>query len=246
MTETSILPGAEPATGEGVDMVPPGVSAEDTDGGDRRKLLIIGAIVGAIVLAAAAYMLLHKSSSSTEPFVPRPATGAVRAVTPSHAPNPSKGDGSPKTLPKKANHPNVRDPFDPLVTAPVTTGGAPASTTKVTAPTAAPTTPPGTGTAPLPAPTPPTTTTTGTGKPATGGPKWIELMNIHGRSAVFDVGYAHHSFRKFVVQAPTPNSSHGTVFDKVFALIGVQNGQATLQIGDATPFDLAEGVSHTV
>ena len=227
MTETSILPGAEPSTDEGVDMVPPGTGPEESDGGHRRRLMIIGAIAGVIVLAAAAYMLLHKSPSTPAPFVPR--SGAVHTTTPSHAPKPSKGNGNPKTLPKKANHPTVRDPFDPLILAPVTTNGAPT-----------------TGTAPVPQPTAPTTTTPGSGNPANGSPIWIELMKTRGRSAVFDVGYAHHSFRKFVVQAPKATSQHGTVFDKVFALIGVQNGQVTLQIGDATPFDLAKGVSHTV
>jgi hypothetical protein len=242
MTETSILPGAEPSTDEGVDMVPPGTGPEEPDDGHRRRLMIIGAIAGVIVLAAAAYMLLHKSPSTPAPFVPR--SGAVHTTTPSHAPKPSKGNGNPKTLPKKANHPTVRDPFNPLLLAPVATNGAPASTTKVTAPTTAPV--PTTGTAPVPQPTAPTTTTPGSGNPANGSPLWIELMKTRGRSAVFDVGYAHHSFRKFVVQAPKATSQHGTVFDKVFALIGVQNGQVTLQIGDATPFDLAKGVSHTV
>jgi hypothetical protein len=245
MTETSILPGAEPATGEGADMTPPGIGAEETDGRDRRRLLIIGAIVGAIVLAAAAYLLLHKGSSSPAPLVAPAAAGPASVTTPSKAPKPGKNSGNPKTLPKKANRPDVRDPFNPLVVAPVTTGGAPASTTTVKAPSAGSGTAP-TSTTPVTTPTSPSSTTPGTGKSTSGGPLWIELMRVHGRSALFDVGYAHHSFRKFVVQAPTPSSSQGTVFDKVFALIGVQDGEATLQIGDATPFDLAKGISHTV
>jgi hypothetical protein len=36
------------------------------------------------------------------------------------------------------------------------------------------------------------------------------------------------------------------VFDKVFALIGIQRGVATIQIGDATPFDLTTGIAHSV
>lgn len=246
MTETSILPGAEPSTDEGVDLIPPGTGPDETDGGRRRQLMIIGAVVGAIVLAAAAYMLLHKGPSTASPFVPRPASGALHSTTPSQAPQPAKGDGNPQNLPKKANRPTVRDPFNPLVLAPVAPNGAPASTTKVNAPTTVPTAPT-TGTTPVTQPTTPPTTTPGSGNPTSGSPIWIELMNIrHGRSAVFDVGYAHHTFRKFIVEAPKATSQQGTVFDKVFALIGIQNGQATLQIGDATPFDLAKGVSHTV
>jgi hypothetical protein len=113
----------------------------------------------------------------------------------------------------------------------------------VTNPSTAPTT--GTGTSPVTTPTTPTTTTTGTGK-TSGGPQWIQLMSVHGQDATFNVGYAHHKFRRFTVSAPKAGSTTGTVFDKIFALIGVQSGEATVQIGDGTPFDLETGISHTV
>ena len=77
-------------------------------------------------------------------------------------------------------------------------------------------------------------------------PQWIQLKRIHGRTAVLDVGYRHHKFRRYAVQAPPPGSQQGTVFDKIFALIGIQNHTATIQIGEDTPFDLTKGVSHVV
>jgi hypothetical protein len=243
MTETSILSGAAPSTDAGIDMVPPGTGSDESEGGNRRRLLILGAIAGVIVLAAAAYMLLHKSSSTPTAAPPVPSTTVVHHAAPPKTPK-GKGHGGKSTsLPKKANHATVRDPFLALVTAPVQTTGGAASTTTVTAPTA-----PTTGTTPVVTPTTGTTTTTptkGGGKTA-GAPLWIQLTRTHGQAATFKVGYAHHKFRLFDVQAPTPTSNSGTVFDKVFALIGVQNGQATLQIGDATPFDLSEGLSHVV
>jgi hypothetical protein len=241
MTETSILPGAAPSTDAGLDMVPPGPPSDEPEGGNRRRLLILGAIAGVIVLAAAAYMLLHKSSSSPTVASPVTSTGVVHHATPK-APKPPnrKGHaGKGTSLPKKAKHQTVRDPFEALVTLPVQTTGGATSTTTVPAPTTS------TGTTPVVTPPTTGTTTKGSGKTA-GGPQWIQLTGTHGQTAIFKVGYAHHKFRLFDVDAPKPSSNTGTVFDKIFALIGVQNGQATLQIGDATPFDLTMGVAHVV
>jgi hypothetical protein len=262
MTETSILPGATPLTESGIDMVPPGTGVEESEGGgDRRRLMIIGAVVGLLVVVAAAYMLLHKGSSpSNDTFVPQsshaapPAAAKAVEAAPTGSGNGTaegsssgKGNGTPTTLPKKAKAPQVRDPFKPLVVAPVTGGTSTGTTTTtVNAPsTPTVTTPAGTQTTPPVQSSTPPPTTTGHGT-VQGSPLWVQLMRVNGDRASFRVGYAHHKFRTYHVQAPTASSSQGTVFDKVFALIGIQNGQATMQIGDDTPFDLSKGISHSV
>jgi hypothetical protein len=84
-------------------------------------------------------------------------------------------------------------------------------------------------------------------KTPAGQPLWIRLVSTNGdKSATFDVGYPHHKFHRFKVLAPPPSATRGTVFDKVFALLGIQSGTVTMQIGDATPFDLSTGVAHSV
>ncbi|MBV9486435.1 MAG: hypothetical protein JO246_10290, partial [Frankiaceae bacterium] len=162
--------------------------------------------------------------------------------------------GKPATLPKKAKKTSVRDPFKALVLAPVATSGTAESTTTVNAPGGSQnttTTNDGTTTTPVTQPSQPVTpsqpptTPPGHGK-TSGAPLWIQLMHVTGDRATFNVGYAHHKFRKFVVQAPKASAQRGTVFDKIFALIGIQNGAVTIQIGDDTPFDLTKGVSHVV
>jgi hypothetical protein len=261
MSETSILPGAAPAD-SGLDIAPPGTGPADDGegGGDRRRLLVlVGAVFGVIILGAAAFLLLHKggSSSDNSTFVPHsitPAGSTPNGTTPTKAPSGSGNNSGhqPKTLPKKAKNNNVRDPFKALVLAPVDTSGGAQSTTTVTPASTEPTAPDTQPTAPVdtnpstaPSSTPPSTSTHGSGK-TSGPPLWLQLMGVHGQKATFKVGYSHHKFRKFVVGAPEATDAAGTVFDKVFALIGVQNGQATVQIGDDTPFDLTKGVSHVV
>lgn len=259
MSETSIISDAAPLAESGIDMVPPGTGVEESEGGgDRRRLMIIGAVVGLLVVVAAAYLLLHKGSpaSSDSSFVPHsthaapPASSGKAPATGTKAPATGSATGkvatTPVKLPRKAKAPQARDPFKPLILAPVAAGaGGATTTTTVTAPTAAPTgstqtTP--TGTVPAPAPS---QTTTGHGT-TQGTPLWIQLMSVKGDQATFKVGYAQHKFRRFIVQAPKAASSTGTVFDNVFALIGIQNGQVTIQIGDDTPFDLSRGISHAV
>jgi hypothetical protein len=243
MTETPILPGGGVATDDGVDMVPPhdDVDSAEGSGDNRRRLLILGAVAGVIILAAAAYFLLfHKSSSTpTAAVVPHGVFHSAPATTTHHVvkKTTTKTHKAPTSLPKTAKNPTVRDPFLALVTAPVVTTGSAASSTTVTAPTTAPTT----GTSPSPSPT--TGTGTGTGK-SSNAPQWIQLMSIHGRNATFKVGYPHHTFRKFTVEAPSASSDQGTVFAKIFALIAVQAGEATVQIGDGAPFILQEGLAH--
>ena len=90
---------------------------------------------------------------------------------------------------------------------------------------------------------PPSTGNQGT----SGAPLWVELLSVQGtRSATFDVGYAHHKFRRFKVIAPSPTSARGTVFDGEFALLGIQGDTVTIQVGDDTPFDLTPKVAHSV
>jgi hypothetical protein len=238
MTETPILPGGATATDDGVGMLPthPDVDGSDGDGGNRRRLLILGAVAGAIILAAAAYLLFHKGSSSTPGATVVP-HGVVSAPAKTHSAGKTH-KGTTTTLPKVAKHQAARDPFLPLITAPVSTGGTtPVSSSTVPATSPTPSTPVTT-----PTPTPSPTTSTGTG--TSGGPLWIQLTGASGKTATFKVGYAHHKFRQYTVQAPKASSDQGTVFDKIFALISVQDGEATVQIGDAAPFILTTGVSH--
>ena len=90
------------------------------------------------------------------------------------------------------------------------------------------------------------TPTTGAGGVTThGDPIWVELVATHGvKSAVFNVGYQNHKFRRFTVAAPAAGSTQGTVFDNEFSLLSIQGNEVTLQVGDDTPFDLRKGVSH--
>jgi hypothetical protein len=242
MTETPILSGGGTATDDGVGMLPtpPDVDGVDGDGGNRRRLMIIGTVAGLIILAAAAYLLLHKGSSSTPSAVavPKGVVHSAPAKPPTKA-KVTKHKGGSSTLPKVAKHQAVRDPFQALITAPVQTTGGAVSSTTVTAPTTAPST----GTSPSPNPSPSNSTPPATGK-TSGGPLWIQLTSAGGSTATFKVGYAHHKFRRFTVQAPKASSDQGTVFAKIFALISVQAGEATIQIGDAAPFILTTGVSH--
>jgi hypothetical protein len=238
MTETPILPGAATSTDDGVGMLPthPDVDGIDGEGGNRRRLIILGAVAGAIILAAAAYLLFHKSSpaSTAATVVPRGVVASAPAKAHSGG---STHKGGTTTLPKKAKHQAARDPFLPLITAPVDTGGSPVSSSTVPATSPTPSTP-------VTTPTPTPTTSTSTGPTTSGGPLWIQLTGASGKTANFKVGYAHHKFRTYTVQAPKASSDQGTVFDKIFALISVQDGEATVQIGDAAPFILTTGVSH--
>jgi hypothetical protein len=238
MTETPILSGGATATDDGVGMLPapPDADGVDSAGGNRRRLMIIGTVAGVIVLAAAAYLLLHKSSPSTPTAAVVP-HGVVSAPASTHPAAKTKTHtGGTTTVPKVGKKQTVRDPFLPLIAAPVDTGTSTGSTT-VPAGSTSPTTPVTT-----PTPTPTSTTSTGTGN--TGGPQWIELMSTNGNTAVFRVGYAHHTFHNFKVQAPKASSDQGTIFAKIFALISVQTNEATIQIGDAAPFVLQTGTSH--
>jgi hypothetical protein len=253
MSDTSILPGSElpPGGGGGDGQVPYPSDFDEGGGGDRRRLLIIGGVAGLVLVLVAAYLLLHGGGGSGGTPTGAVARGTPNAslTSPSPTPQPS---GSAKSgtnpagtkLPKKTKTVLATDPFKPIFVVPSTGGGAPVGSVSVpggagaagasgggfTFPTS-----PSDGGAPTAAPT------------IDGPPLWIELIRVNGESdAVFDVGYAHDKKFQFDVTAPAAASVQGTVFDEEFALLGIQNGEATVQVGDATPFDLRTGISHPV
>jgi hypothetical protein len=233
MTEHSILPGnsdnAPPPSGDQWDSDDGGAA-----GANRRKLFIAGGVAGVAVIAVAAFMLLHGGSSpaaSSSAVVPH---GTVKApvVAATHA-----GTKSTK-LPKKSKVQAGRNPFIALYTAPVTTGTAVGGTTTVgSSPTPNPT-----ASAPAGGPTtPPTAPPVG----PLGVPTYLQLLSTHGtQSATFRVGYKDHKFKQYKVDAPSADSSTGTVFAVDFALIRVKDNIATLQIGDGAPFQLSPGIAR--
>jgi hypothetical protein len=164
----------------------------------------------------------------------------------------SKGHHGVTTLPRTSSRQTVRDPFTALVLAPAAGSTQQGATTTVPAPPVAPvvtSTQPSTNTGSG-------TTGTGTGSSGSGTPVvttpksqplWIRLVSTNGdASATFDVGYSHHKFHRFRVLSPSARARQGTVFDKIFALIGIEHGVVTVQIGDATPFNLVTGLAHRV
>ncbi|HVV75538.1 MAG TPA: hypothetical protein VHC43_05830 [Mycobacteriales bacterium] len=245
MSETSILPTA--ATG-GQDTgvpVPPGLD-DDNGGDDRRRLLIIGGIIGIVVIAIAAYLLLKGGGSSGSDT----STGAVPRGTPAASVSPAatapasghggaSGNGSNKAgtvLPKKSKTKLGRNPFVPLVTDDTGGAGTPVSTSTVQpAPT----------TAPVGVPTSPTAG--GGPSESFGAPKAVRLLRVRGdKSAVFDVFYAHKKVFRYDVLAPSSSSPRGTEFAQDFALLGIQGQEVTIQVGDATPFDLRPGATRNI
>jgi hypothetical protein len=243
MTETSILPGAEPAAESGHEAPPPVAGTEETEGSgaNRRILMIAGAVGAVIILAAAAYLLLHKSSSSTPALVPPASTGSTAPAP--HAVTVHKKTVKTKTvhLPKVQKHPTVRNPFIPLVVAPDASEAAPASTTTVTGSSTTTTTNPATSTTgSSTSTTAPTVTTHVIG---IGSPQTIQLVTTGGTTATFDVAYNHNVVRQFVV---TSTSGSGTEFAKVFTLTKINGSHVTIVIGDGSPITLQPGVVHAV
>jgi hypothetical protein len=238
MTENSILPGnsddAPPPSGDQWD------SDESAAGANRRKLFIAGGVAGAAVVAVAAFMLLHGGSSAStanSAVVPHGTVKSPVVVASSHA-------GTKSTrLPKKSKVQAGRNPFIALYTVPAATGtevggtttvgATPAPDPTVSAPAGGPTTPPTTGpTAPPVGPL--------------GVPTYLQLLSTKGtQSATFRVGYSHHKFKQYKVDAPSADASSGTVFGVVFALISVKHNVATIQIGDGAPFQLSPGIART-
>ena len=258
MTETTLLPGTAPDQ----TAIEAPVEFDQSNGGDRRRLMALGAGAGVVVIAAAAYFLVfHKSSTADSGPVTIPGrhvgVGALAHGVTTPAVAAGRSVGTPGTkLPKPAKHVSAgRDPFKALVVAPATGGSQAGPTTQVAGQTSAqastPAAPSGTTASTTPVVVTPPSSNPGsgpqTGGGTTGAPQYIQLMSTKGeRSATFKVGYADHRFRRFVVHAPKATSTRGTVFDGEFALIGIQDGQVTLQVGDATPFDLSRGIARTV
>ena len=222
------------------------------DADNRRKLAIVGAVVAVLVVFVVAFFLMKgnggNNAAAVPPHVVPPATtGAAQTGT-------APAAGKPVHLPKSYAGVVGRDPFKALYAAPKDTGGGTgASTTTSTGGSSVTTTPtvvtPGTTpTGTTTGTTTPTGTTTGTtaGPGPNYVPVWVELVKVKGTSsATFVVGYTNGKRSKTVtyagVQAPT---GVRTVFAQVFSLLSIQNGTATVQVGDGTPFDLTKGFSN--
>jgi len=201
----------------------------DEDGGNdnRRNLAIVGAVLGVLVLVVVAFFLLKGGGSSTsaDSSFSVPTHHAAKAATAPKAP-------AAVTLPKVVNNPGGKDPFKPLYVAPAPKPAAPAkSDTTPTTTTVVPSGSSGGSSAPT---------------VASYAPVWIELVSVSGtKSATFVVGYSNgKSLRtsKYTVLAPT--NSLRTEFGNVFSLLSIQDGEATVQFGDGSPFDLLPGSSH--
>lgn len=203
---------------------------DDSDGNDnRRKLVLVAAGLGVLVLVIVAFFLLKSGGSSNS------ADGSFSVPTHHQATTSSAPNGSPATvtLPKVVNNTGQKDPFKPLYVAPPPKPSAPpaSSTTTTSAPAGS------TG----------STGSTTPAAPATYAPVWIELVSVNGtKSASFVVGYSNGKSLKTTpysnVLAPT--NSLRTDFGSVFSLLSIQDGQATVQFGDGSPFDLSPGASH--
>ncbi|MBV9292985.1 MAG: hypothetical protein JO222_11100, partial [Frankiales bacterium] len=150
----------------------------------------------------------------------------------------------PIRLPKAFNGAVGRDPFAPLYTPPKAKASAPASTPSNSKPGSTPVVvTPGGSTG---------GSTSGSGNPGTTpaasyAPVWVELVSVKGtKSATFVVDYSNGKRTKTTtfkgVAAPTKTLR--TTFGHVFALLSIQDGTATVQFGDGTPFDLATGFGN--
>ena len=224
------------------------------DSENRRKLAIVGAVVAVLVVFVAAFFLMKGKggdNAAVPPHVTPPATSGSTTTTPTGT---TAQAAKPVHLPKSYAGVVGRDPFKALYVAPKDTGSTGgASTTTSTGSSSVTTTPtvvtPGTTpTGTTTGTTTPTGTTTGTsaGPGPNYVPVWVELVKVQGTSsATFVVGYTNGKRSKTVtyagVQAPT---GVRTVFAQVFSLLSIQNGTATVQVGDGTPFDLTKGFSN--
>jgi hypothetical protein len=211
-------------------ILPAGFDDEDGGNDNRRKLMIAGAAVGVLVLVIVAFFLLKGggSSPSADSFAVPTHHHAAKTATP-------PGSTAAVTLPKVVTDAGGKDPFKPLYVAPVPKQAAPAqSATAPTTPTAVPAGSTG-------------GTTTVAAPPAAYAPVWIGLVSVDGtKSATFVVGYSNGkslrttSYKNVVA----PTSSLRTDFGNVFSLLSIQDGEATVQFGDGSPFDLLPGASH--
>ena len=234
MSDASILPASDGGT-----PLPP--DFDEGGGDDRRRLMIVGGIAAVVLVLIVGYLLFHGGGPSNDnlgPVTRGTPPAALTSPTPAASPSasPTGGPGAGTKLPKRTHVVFARDPFKPLIVVPTTGVGIGSVNVNGSGGSGGGFTFPSGGAA--------------GGAPAVsaadGPPLWIELIRTSGSAAVFDVGYAHGKKFRFDVTAPAPTSVQGTVFDGEFALLGIQNGEVTVQVGDATPFDLHPGVSHPV
>jgi hypothetical protein len=224
------------------------LGAEGAPDDNRRKLALVGAVVAVLVVLIAAFFMLKSKGGSADntalpPHIVPPATsgqsGTTSGTTAAAAPKPIK-------LPKPFAGVVGRDPFKALYVPPApkdTSAPTGAASNPVAA--APPTTVTSTGGSTS---TPPSTGTTG-GSPTVGSnfdPVWVELVHVTGtKSATFVVGYSNgKKTTQVTYTADAPQDSSRTVFGRVFSLLSIQNGTATVQMGDGTPFDLSKGFSN--
>jgi hypothetical protein len=209
-------------------ILPPGFDDEDGASDSRRKLMLVGAVLGVLVLGVVAFFLLKggSSSSSESSFVVPP---HHKAPTTSSGP---AGQGGTVKLPKIVTAPAGRDPFKALYTPPVAAASTPPKTSPST-----------------PATTVVPGTSNGTSAPpaASFAPVWIQLTSVNGTSsATFVVGYSNGKALRTTTykNVTAPTNSLRTDFGNVFSLLSIQDGEATVQFGDGSPFDLLPGGSH--
>jgi hypothetical protein len=242
MSDPSILPGAQLPHSGGNEMPYP--DFDEPAGDDRRRLFIIGGIAAVVLILIVGFLVLHGGGGGSGSDLGAVARGtppaALTSPSPSASPTSSSSGGGKGVagtkLPKKTHVVLARDPFKALIVVPTT--GSDIGSASVGGGSGGFSFPSG-GASGGAAPTE---------VPASDGPPiWIELVKVNGASdAVFAVGYAHGKKFQFDVTAPAASSVQGTVFDEEFALLGIQDGGVTVQVGDATPFDLRPGVSHPV
>ncbi|MBV9098924.1 MAG: hypothetical protein JO079_12800 [Frankiaceae bacterium] len=213
-------------------ILPAGFDDEDGGNDNRRKLMFVAAGLGVLVLVVVAFFLLKSGGSS-------PSSNQGFAAPPHHPAKTAPAAANPGavTLPKVVTNVGGKDPFKPLYVQPAPKLTPPAQS--ATAPTT-PTVPAG------------STGSTGGGTttapaPAAYAPVWISLVSVNGTtSATFTVGYSNgKSLRTSTYRnVLAPTKSLRTDFGNVFSLLSIQDGQATVQFGDGSPFDLVPGASH--
>lgn len=228
--------------------VPPLPTFEEAaDDGNRKKLMAVGAAAGVLVLLIVAFFLMRSGGGSEEAFAP-----IKHGTPPATSGGKSAAVDKPVTLPKTYKGAVGRDPFKPRYTPPApatdptltgtdTGAGSPITVTNPPVVSVPPTTS-GDGTTP----------TTGDGtttEPSLAGyaPVWVGLVKVQGtKSATFVVGYSNGKRTKTVqfADVAAPTNSLRTTFGKVFALLSIQDGTATLQFGDGAPFDLEPGYAN--
>jgi hypothetical protein len=218
---------------------PPQFEESAADDTNRKKLMTVAAAAGVLVLLIVAFFLMKGGGDSVDTALGNPPAPPKASTGGDVAPAADK----PVRLPRTYKNAVGRDPFKPLYVEPVK---------------AAPTEPKPVDTTTDPLTVPPvvsTPQTDGTGsstdttsQPPTSSydPIWIALESVSGtKSATFLVGYSNGKQTKqvrYTVEAP--KRALQTQFGSVFALLSIQDGTATVQFGDATPFDLAPGFGN--